>query len=29
MMEEAGFAQIEHWIDEEWPLLEGLWTVPE
>lgn len=29
MMEEAGFAQVEHWIDEEWPLLEGLWTVLE
>lgn len=29
MMQEAGFAQLDHWIDEEWPLLEGLWTVPE
>ena len=29
MMEEAGFAQLEYWIDEEWPLLEGLWTVLE
>ncbi len=27
MMDEAGFAQLEQWIDEEWPLLEGLWTV--
>ena len=29
MMEEAGFAQLDHWIDDEWPLLEGLWIVPE
>ena len=29
MMEEAGFAELEQWIDDEWPLLEGLWTVHE
>ena len=29
MMEVAGFVRLDHWIDKEWPLLEGLWLVPE
>ena len=23
----AGFAPVEEWIDDEWPVLEGLWTI--
>ena len=27
VMQAAGFRQLATWIDEEWPLLEGLWLV--
>ena len=28
LMEGAGFVRVEHWIDEQWPFLEGLWRGP-
>ena len=27
LMTGAGFAPVDEWIDDEWPFLEGLWTV--
>lgn len=29
MMRDAGFTPLQQWVDEEWPLLEGLWRVHE
>lgn len=26
-MESAGFARLDHWTDDKWPMLEGLWAV--
>ncbi len=28
-MESAGFARLDHWTDDEWPMLEGLWAVDD
>ena len=28
-MQAAGFSELDAWVDEEWPLLEGLWQVPQ
>lgn len=26
-LETAGFSQVDEWVDDEWPILEGMWTV--
>lgn len=27
LMAEAGFGQVDEWIDDDWPFMEGLWAV--